>query len=49
VTRERMYLETMERVLGEMDKTILDTSSVAAPLPYLSLDALRPKPAGAAK
>jgi membrane protease subunit HflK len=49
VTRERMYLETMERVLGEMDKTILDTSSVAAPLPYLSLDALRSKPAGGAK
>ena len=24
VTRERMYLETMERVLGPMDKTIVD-------------------------
>jgi membrane protease subunit HflK len=49
VTRERMYLETMERVLAGMDKTILDTSSVASPVPYLSLDALRAKPAGAAK
>ena len=25
VTRERMYLETMERILGENDKTIIDT------------------------
>jgi membrane protease subunit HflK len=49
VTRERIYLETMERVLAGMDKTILDTSSVAAPLPYLSLDALRAKPAEAPK
>lgn len=50
VTRERMYLETMEHVLGGMPKTILDVSGVAAPLPYLSLDQLQPnKPAGAAK
>jgi membrane protease subunit HflK len=49
VTRERMYLETMERVLGGMDKTILDASGASAPVPYLALDALRSKPAGAAK
>ncbi|HLJ72203.1 MAG TPA: FtsH protease activity modulator HflK [Roseiarcus sp.] len=50
VTRERMYLETMERVLGGMPKTILDVSGVAAPLPYLSLDQLQTnKPTGAAK
>ena len=49
VTRERMYLETMERVLGAMDKTILDTNGVGPPVPYLSLDALQHKPAGAAK
>jgi len=50
VTRERMYLETMEHVLGGMPKTILDVSGVAAPLPYLSLDQLQAnKPAGAAK
>jgi len=48
VTRERMYLETMERVLGAMDKTIFDTSGVGPPVPYLALDPLR-KPAGAAK
>jgi modulator of FtsH protease HflK len=49
VTRERMYLETMEHVLGAMDKTILDTNGVGPPVPYLSLDALQRKPAGAAK
>jgi membrane protease subunit HflK len=49
VTRERLYLETMEHVLGAMDKTILDTTGVSPPVPYLALDALRPKPAGAAK
>ncbi len=50
VTRERMYLETMEHVLSGMPKTILDVSGVAGPLPYLSLDQLQAnKPAGAAK
>jgi modulator of FtsH protease HflK len=49
VTRERMYLETMERVLGAMQKTILDTTGVAAPVPYIALDQLPAKPAGAAK
>jgi membrane protease subunit HflK len=43
VTRRRMYLETMERVLGEMNLTILD--NVTGPggqgvLPYLPLDQL---------
>lgn len=49
VTRQRLYLETMERVLGGMNKTILDTSAGNAPLPYLSLDALSPKAGGAVK
>ena len=30
VTRQRMYLETMERVLGGTDKTIIDTGQAAA-------------------
>jgi len=47
VTRERMYLETMERVLGSIDLTILD--NVTGPdgqgvVPYLPLDRLRPSP-----
>ena len=44
-----MYLETMERVLGAMQKTVVDVTGLAAPLPYLTLDSLQPKPAGAAK
>lgn len=36
VTRERMYLETMERVLGRTDKIILDSDS--GTVPYLPLD-----------
>ncbi|MCI4646153.1 MAG: FtsH protease activity modulator HflK [Hyphomonadaceae bacterium] len=36
VTRERMYLETMEKVLGSADKTILDSQSGA--VPYLPLE-----------
>ena len=36
VTRERMYLETMERILNRSDKLILDNQSGA--VPYLPLD-----------
>ena len=51
VTRKRMYLETMETVLGGMNKVILDGVSGTGGqgvLPYLPLDALRPgtPPAG---
>ncbi len=45
VTRERMYLETMERVLGRTDKMILDQDSGA--VPYLPLERTR-RPATAA-
>lgn len=44
VTRERMYLETMERVLGKTDKMILDQDSGA--VPYLPLERTR-RPAAA--
>ncbi len=47
VTRQRMYLETMERVLGPMDKTIVDTNGASPPVPYIALDALQPKSGGA--
>ncbi|MEL6244726.1 MAG: FtsH protease activity modulator HflK [Pseudomonadota bacterium] len=36
VTKERMYLETIEKVLGRADKTVLDSDSGA--VPYLPLD-----------
>ena len=41
VTRKRMYLETMERVLGGTDKIILDSKSGQGVVPFLSLDQLQ--------
>jgi len=49
VTRERLYLETMERVLGSMPKTLLDVSGTAGPVPYIAIDPQSGKPTGAAK
>ena len=50
VTRRRMYLETMERVFGGMDKIIIDPStSGAGVVPYLPLGELgrgQPAPPG---
>ncbi|MBV8421868.1 MAG: FtsH protease activity modulator HflK [Hyphomicrobiales bacterium] len=46
VTRERMYLETMERVLGPMDKTIVDQNSASPPVPYIALDPPQQKTGG---
>ncbi len=47
VTRKRMYLETMERVMGGTDKIILDSSgqSGSGVVPYLPLNELRRVPA----
>ncbi|ADM09863.1 putative membrane bound protease protein [Parvularcula bermudensis HTCC2503] len=39
VTRERMYLETMEGVLGTMNKVVIDDNAGGA-LPYLNLNEL---------
>ncbi|MEO1135220.1 MAG: FtsH protease activity modulator HflK [Pseudomonadota bacterium] len=41
VTRQRMYLETVERVLGDMDKIILDDDAGSGVVPYLPLNELR--------
>jgi len=47
VTRRRMYLETMERVLGGIDKIILDPSNKGSNVvPYLPLDQLLRQPQG---
>ncbi len=43
VTRKRMFLETMERVLGSTDKIILDSKSGQGVVPYLPLDKLQSK------
>jgi membrane protease subunit HflK len=40
VTRKRLYLETMERVLGGTNKVVLDSKTARGVLPYLPL----PKP-----
>ncbi|MDO5622323.1 MAG: FtsH protease activity modulator HflK [Paracoccus sp. (in: a-proteobacteria)] len=47
VTRRRMYLETMEKVLGGVDKVILDTGADnGGVVPYLPLDQLRSRSGG---
>lgn len=40
VTRKRMYLETMERVLGQSDKVIVDPKAGSGVVPYLPLNEL---------
>ncbi|MFZ1106097.1 MAG: FtsH protease activity modulator HflK [Hyphomicrobiaceae bacterium] len=46
VTRKRLYLETMERVLGGADKIILDSKSAQGVVPYLPIDSLQKKKDG---
>lgn len=41
VTRKRLYLETMEEVLGNVDKVIIDGDSGQGVVPYLPLGELR--------
>jgi membrane protease subunit HflK len=45
VTRQRIYLETMERVIGGTDKTIIDTGGQSSPgvVPYLPLTSHPPE------
>jgi membrane protease subunit HflK len=49
VTRQRIYLETLERVLGNADKVVLDQGSGSSPgvVPYLPLNELSRRPAPA--
>ena len=42
VTRRRMYLETMEKVLGQANKVLIDGQAGQGVVPYLPLDRLRP-------
>jgi membrane protease subunit HflK len=46
VTRKRLYLETMERVLGGADKIILDGKAGQGVVPYLPLDQLQRRKEG---
>src|SRR5690606_393400 len=45
VTRKRLYLETLESVLGQVDKVILDEHAGQGVVPYLPLNELGRKPA----
>jgi modulator of FtsH protease HflK len=47
VTRQRMYLETMERLFGGTDKVILDSTASGGVVPYLPLDQLMRRPQAA--
>jgi len=44
VTRQRMYLETMERLLAGTDKIILDSGGQSGVVPYLPLGELTRRP-----
>jgi len=47
VTRKRLYLETMEQVLGGLNKIIMDESaSGQGVVPYLPLNQLQPGTGG---
>ena len=45
VTKDRMYLETMEKVLADIDKVIIDKNSGSGVVPYLPLPELSKKKA----
>ena len=43
VTRERIYLETLEKTLGKIDKVIIDNKAGGGVVPYLPLPELKKK------
>lgn len=47
VTRERIFLETMEKVLGGTQKVIIDKGAGSGVVPYLPLNELRSRPQSA--
>jgi membrane protease subunit HflK len=46
VTRMRLYLETMEQVLPQTNKILIDESAAKQMIPYLPLTSLAPRAAG---
>ena len=48
VTRKRLYLETMEEVMGRVDKVIIDETSGQGVVPYLPLNEIGKPSAGTA-
>jgi membrane protease subunit HflK len=47
VTRRRLYLETLERLLARSDKIMLDPDAAGGVVPYLPLDQLTQRRTGA--
>ena len=43
MTRQRLYLETMEKVLKDSNKIIVEQGNGQGVVPYLPLPALQPK------
>ena len=43
VTRQRIYLETMEKVMSQSDTIVLDQKGGQGVVPFMSLDQLQPK------
>ena len=47
MTRQRMYLETIERLFTGTDKVIMDPGAIGGVVPYLPLDQLGRRPQSA--
>ena len=47
VTRQRIFIETMEKVLGNADKVIIDDKAGPGVVPFLPLSEFTAKPAPA--
>ena len=45
ITQRRIYLETMEMVLKNMSKILIDSKTTGGAVPYLSLNDLLKRPA----
>ncbi|MEM7073390.1 MAG: HflK protein, partial [Pseudomonadota bacterium] len=47
ITQRRIYLQTMEEIMGGLNKVLIDSGNGGQQgvLPYLPLDSLRPRPA----
>lgn len=45
VTSRRLYLETLEKIMSNMDKVLIDTGEDGGAVPYLPLDQLLKRPA----
>jgi membrane protease subunit HflK len=49
VTRHRLYIETMEEVMGKAQKIIVDRSASGGVVPYLPLNELKPAAGGSSQ